>query len=86
MIRALVIAAAAAGIYYLYQRNLHRPSRSRVALPQGVRARIRDGVLTLSGTATSAERDRILALALKQPGVQRVVNQLELLQHADVLQ
>ena len=76
MTRALVIAAAAAGIYYLYQRNLRRPAPRRVALPEGVRARIRDGVLTLSGTATSAERDRILTLALRQPGVERVINNL----------
>src|SRR5438552_17902359 len=78
--KALLIVGVAALGFFLYRQGREaRPIRptQRIALPAGVRGRKRAGVVTLTGRASAAERDRLLAAILAHPGVVRVVNLIE---------
>ena len=50
---------------------------AEIAGPGNVRVSVREGTVTLKGTVSRSERDRILRATLASPGVQSVVNQLE---------
>lgn len=51
--------------------------RLRANLPHSIQVAVHDAAVTLSGSVSHKERDRLLAAALAVPGVQRVINLLE---------
>ena len=93
LLTLVAVAAIAAGIYHYRLRRVRgrakvhdTPDRrieqaARAAIAQAasspVAVRCVNGVVTLRGTVSVAERDRVLAAALAIPGVDQVTNFLE---------
>jgi hypothetical protein len=78
----LLVAAVALGAYVLRRPRIDSHERIRrelrARLPQGVRASVIDGVVTLRGTVARDERDDLLVAVLAVPGVVEVSNLLEI--------
>jgi hypothetical protein len=95
----IAVAGLAAGVVYVTRSRRARRAAAVLpdadaVIEEGVRAglgasssidvRVRDGIVALRGSASPAERDRMLAHALSIPGVRRVYSDLE--SDASVLQ
>lgn len=58
--------------------------RGLVARPEAIQVHANAGLVTLAGTLTRAERDRVLMDVLAVPGVVRILNQTEVSDEAGV--
>jgi hypothetical protein len=89
----MAVGAAVGALFYLDRRSQPRakvqaagPGRSwdeylanrvRASLPASVQVGVHNAAVTLRGAVAFRERDRLLAAALAIPGIERVINLLE---------
>jgi hypothetical protein len=79
----LLMGLAGLGFYLFRQGKREHPDERirrelRASLPEGVRATVADGLVTLRGTCARDVRDDLLVAALAVPGVVEVSNLLEI--------
>ena len=82
--RLLPLLTLAGLALYLFRRGKREHPDERIrrglraCLPEGVRATVADGLVTLRGTVTRDARDDLLVAVLALPGVVEVSNLLEI--------